>query len=92
MMRYLAMLDPASGVTVSACHRYSGEGHVGGRVVLTAPCMRGMRIGGLVGCIAELTRGPNGSERLLTSGVNDFSVMYSVYEYCTLYCTQLFSS
>jgi histone-lysine N-methyltransferase SUV420H len=77
MMRYLAMLDPASGVTIGACHRYSGEGHVGGRVVLTSPHLRGERIGGLIGCIAELTRGPNGSERLLLSGVNDFSVMYS---------------
>lgn len=79
MMRYLAMLDPSSGVTVGACDRYSGEGYVGGRVVLTAPTLRGERIGGLIGCIAELTRSQNGSEILLESGVNDFSVMYSVY-------------
>lgn len=81
--KFLHMFNPASGVTIRECSRYSTEDRRGGKIVATKMWKKHDKIENLIGCIAELDGSEEGE--ILKPGVNDFSVMYS----CRKKCSQL---
>ncbi|CAI5442527.1 unnamed protein product [Caenorhabditis angaria] len=80
IVRFLNMFCSLSGFTIQPCHRYSAENNTGAKLVATRHWSRGDRIERLCGVICAMNEEEENA--ILTSGVNDFSVMYSTRKRC----------
>ena len=64
-----------AGYTVTPCHRYGSEKHVGAKLISTKYWKKGDVMEQLIGVIGDLTEEEEAT--LLVPGVNDFSVLHS---------------
>ena len=81
LYKFLHFFNPDSGITIKECFRYSQEHKCGAMIVATHEWYKNDKIEMLIGCISELSK--EEEEKILKTGVNDFSVMYSTRKQCS---------
>ncbi|CEF62291.1 SET domain and Histone-lysine N-methyltransferase, Suvar4-20 family-containing protein [Strongyloides ratti] len=73
--RYLMLFQPASGISIQKCFKYSKEKFLGAKLVATRKFKSNEQINMLYGVVKPLTK--EQINKVIKSGINDFSIMIS---------------